>query len=58
MLIKDIQTGRHEREFELFDPKDAERVVATIKVRNPVLSNSAGMSWSGCAFFSAHQQIT
>ena len=30
--IRDVQLGRHEREFELFDPRDAQRVVATIKV--------------------------
>ena len=31
--IRDVQLGRHEREFELYDPRDAQRVVATIKVR-------------------------
>ncbi len=30
--IRDVQLGRHEREFELYDPRDAQRVVATIKV--------------------------
>ena len=31
--IQDIQLGTQEREFALVDPKDAERTVATIKVR-------------------------
>lgn len=35
MSIRDIQLGTHVCEFDLVDPKDTERTVATIKVARP-----------------------
>ena len=32
VAIKDIEEGSHERSFELKDPKDASRIMATLKV--------------------------
>lgn len=36
VAIKDIQEGSHVRSFELKDPKDASRTMATLKVHPPI----------------------
>ena len=36
VAIKDIQEGSHVRSFELKDPKDVSRTMATLKVYPPI----------------------